>query len=726
MTMNNFNDLLKNLNKQQKQAVLTNSRYVRIIAGAGSGKTRVLTTRIAYLINELGIFGGNILAITFTNKAAKEMNDRIVAQLKDTASGVHISTIHSLCVSILRRDIVSMNMPRNFTVLDQDDQKSILKEAYKEIGLDRQKFSFNSMLDYIANCKCGYVSVERAYELAGNYPGQAEKAKVYQYYVNRQQALYALDFDDLLLVTVKMFELYPKILKKWQKRFNYIHVDEFQDIDQIQYKLIKQLAGVNNEVYVVGDPDQTIYTWRGADINIIMNFAKDFDNVETIILNQNYRSDPPILNGANSMIKNNRNRVEKELFTKREGGDLITHFRGQSDTHEALWIANQVISLNKEGHPLSSMAILYRANYLSRVLEKSMVDLHIPYVIYGGVRFYDRAEIKDALSYLRLIVSKDDLALKRIINTPRRKIGQKTIDKIFEVAKQNQTLMYDTIKTERLFSGQTQYMLDSFVNMVEKWRKQTDIPIADLLEMVIDESGYRNMLDEGKEIERIENLKELINDVKNFQDNYPESDINEYLQMVNLYTDRENIDEGNYIQMMTVHAAKGLEFDTVFVYGLSEGIFPSERTMAEGIKGLEEERRLAYVAYTRARHRLYLTDSLGYSYQMQSPKACSRFIKEIKDEFITHIGAKDNFEIKQDLSESAKQSRFLNAEDDNTLKKRSVGFRKGELIKHSVYGSGVIINIKDGTMEIAFSHPHGIKKIIENHPSVTKNGGDHE
>lgn len=720
MVMDNFNDLLNNLNEQQKKAVVTKSRYVRIIAGAGSGKTRVLTTRIAYLINELGIFAGQILAITFTNKAAKEMKIRIESQLKDIASGVHISTIHSLCVFILRRDIVSMNMPRNFTVLDQDDQKSILKEAYQQFGIERQKFSYGSMLDYIANCKCGYVSTERAYLLAGNYPGQVEKAKVYEYYTNRQKELYALDFDDLLLVTVKMFETYPEILKRWQSKFGYIHVDEFQDIDQIQYKLIKQLAGSENEVYVVGDPDQTIYTWRGADINIIMNFEKDFKDVDTIILNQNYRSDPPILNGANSMIINNRNRVEKQLFTKKEGGELITHFRGQNENHESMWIANKVATLNKEGKALTDMAILYRANYLSRSLEKSMVDNHIPYVIYGGTRFYDRLEIKDALCYLRLIVSEDDLSLKRIINNPRRKIGQKTIDRIFSEAKQKGVSMYQIIKEERLFTGMVQKSLDDFVSMVESWKSKKELAIADLLELVINESGYRQMLEEGKEIERIENLKELIIDVTNFQQNNSETNIDEYLQMVNLYTDRLDSDEGNYIQLMTIHAAKGLEFDTVFVYGLSEGIFPSERTMAEGIKGLEEERRLAYVAYTRAKRKLFLTDSMGYSYQMNCPKTSSRFVKEIDEQFIEHVGANAEF-IKEQV-EMNRHNIIYNTDENETRKKQAI-FKKGELIQHTTYGNGVIVNIKDGIMEIAFSHPHGIKKIIENHPSVKKNGG---
>ena len=713
--------LLDNLNEQQTKAVITKSRYVRIIAGAGSGKTRVLITRIIYLIQEMGIFGGNILAITFTNKAANEMQNRIYQRLGDLNSGVHISTIHSLCVTILRRDIVSMSMPRNFTVLDQDDQKSILKEAYKEIGIEKQKFSYASMLDYIGNCKGGDVSVERALLLAGNFPGQVEKAKAYEYYVRRQKELYALDFDDLLLVTVKMFELFPEILKKWQAKFGFIHVDEFQDIDMVQYKLIKQLAGTTNEVYVVGDPDQTIYTWRGADINIIMNFEKEFKDVETIVLNQNYRSDPPILNGANSMIKNNRHRVEKDLFTKREGGELITHFRGLNEEHEAMWVANKITQLTKDGMLLSNMAILYRANYLSRSLEKSLVDTHIQYIIYGGTRFYDRAEIKDALCYLRLIVAQDDLSLKRIINNPKRKIGQKTLDRIFEVAKETNRTMYQVIKEDELFGGGLQYTINKFVQMVESWKKQLELPIFQLMELVINDSGYRAMLEEGNEIERVENLKELINDIKSFQTNNPDSGLNDYLQMVNLYGDRSNIEDGNYVQLMTIHAAKGLEFDTVFVYGLSEGIFPSERTMSEGIKGLEEERRLAYVAYTRAKKKLFLTDSQGYSFQMSCPKTCSRFVKEIASEFIEHIGATSEFSmVNEDNPVEIKPN--LNVEVSSTRKKKAL-FKKGDMIAHTIYGNGVILNIKDGIMEIAFSHPHGIKKIMENHPSVSKNGG---
>ncbi len=715
-------DLLNNLNEAQYKAVVTNNRYVRIIAGAGSGKTRVLITRIAYLIRHLGVFPGSILAITFTNKAANEMKDRIYKMLNDEGSGVWISTIHSLCVRILREDITAINYPRNFTVLDSDDQKSILKEAYKELGVDRQKISFNSMLDYIGGCKGSDVSVQRALEIANKYSAEYEKAKVYEYYVNRQKALYALDFDDLLLVTVKIFKSNPNILDKWMRRYSHIHVDEFQDIDPVQYELISLLAGVKNEVYVVGDPDQTIYTWRGADVNIIMDFEKQFAGADTIILNQNYRSSKNILSGANSLIKYNAHRVEKDLFSSKEDGELITHFSASSDEYEALWIAKKINEIKEKGQSYRDCAILYRSNYLSRAIEKGLLDARIPYRIYGGVRFYDRAEIKDALSYLRMIVKADDLAFMRVINNPRRGLGNKTIDTISDRAKQLNTSMYEVIKSESLFSSRAQSTLNRFVNMIEGFKAKVEsTPIYTLLEMVLDETGYRAMLEENKETERLENLKELIKDVQSFQVNYPEYSLDDYLQVVSLYGDKEEIQNGDFVQLMTIHAAKGLEFDTVFVIGMSDGIFPSDRSMQEGSKGLEEERRLAYVAYTRAEKKLYLTEASGFSFVLSRARVKSRFIGEIDEAFIEHIGA--NFEYAKPkeftITEDTYMERipFENRVNQNLNKK---DIKKGDLITHTMYGDGVVLKIEDGTGEIAFGFPHGIKKMMVNHPSITK------
>ncbi len=720
-----MSSFLDQLNEQQKEAVLTSSKYVRIIAGAGSGKTRVLTSRIVHLIEDLGVSAKSIVAITFTNKAANVMKERVQEMLQDKGAGVHISTIHSLCVSILRQDIIALNYPRNFTVMDTDDQKSVLKEAYKNYDIDAKKFSYASILDYISNNKYADISPERALTMAGGFPNEVARARAYEYYEKRRQELYALDFDDLLLVTVRLFDAFPETLKKWQNRFNFILVDEFQDIDATQYRLICQLAGKENDVYVVGDPDQTIYTWRGADINIIMNFDKQFPGAETIMMTRNYRSTANILSGANCIIRNNRNRLEKDLFTVEEEGDKIVHYHAASDEFEAFWVANKIQELHNQGTKFPDMAILYRANYLSRTLEKALMDAHIHYVIYGGLRFYERAEIKDALSYLRMISNADDLSFKRIINVPRRKIGQKSIDAIFTYAQDEGCSMFEAVSQKAFLKGAAQENMDAFVRMVEAWRQKEKegMGISQLLETVIEDSGYRRMLEEDKEAERLENLKELIEDVHDFEIAYPESTLDEYLQMVNLYGDRAETSDGNAVQMMTVHAAKGMEFDTVFVCGLSESVFPSERTMAEGLKGLEEERRLAYVAFTRARKRLYLCESGGFSFQAQIPKTASRFIREIDEEYIEHIGM--NFEYRNPVEEklSEQNARYLDEGEIRILPSRrpkESAIKKGDLVEHAVFGSGVVISVKDGIMEIAFAYPHGIKKIMENHPSVTK------
>lgn len=711
--------LLDNLNPQQKQAVVTTKPYVRVIAGAGSGKTRVLTTRIAYLVEELGVFGGQILAITFTNKAANEMKERIARMLHELGASVHISTIHSLCVRILREDITCMNYPRNFTVLDGDDQKTILKEAYKEIGLDKKKYSFAYMLGYISANKGASVSVERAHELAGNFNDEKEKAKVYEYYQNRLKAMYALDFDDLLLVTVDLFKNFENILAKWQKRFSYIHVDEFQDIDPVQYTLIKQLAGASNEVYVVGDPDQTIYSWRGADVDIIMNFERDFPNSETIILNENYRSKAPILNGANSLIKYNQNRVEKELFTSKTDGDLIVHYSANSEEYEALWVATKIKELHQTGIDYGQMAILYRSNYLSRSIEKGLLDAQIPYIIFGGTRFYDRAEIKDALCYLRMLEQADDLALTRIINNPRRGIGNKTMETLLQHARRENKTMYEVLKTEELFTGKNQKTLTEFVAMIEKIReRKNELTTHQLLDEVLDRSGYRRMLEDNNETDRLENLKELINDIQTFEATYPEGTLEEYLQLVSLYGDRNEYEAGSYVQLMTIHAAKGLEFDYVFVIGMSDGVFPSERSLADGRKGLEEERRLAYVAYTRAKHQLYLTESSGFSYILSKIRTRSRFVDEIDSEYIEHIGA--NFEYTTMREYKLNDELFTQPQPFETRlqKKNKTRFKAGDIINHTTYGEGVILKVDEGIAEIAFSFPHGVKKIMADHPSL--------
>lgn len=712
----------ENLNMNQKEAVLTDARYVRIIAGAGSGKTRVLTTRIAYLIQEKKVAANKILAITFTNKAANEMKERVKGMLQERST-VSISTIHSLCVRILREDILAMGYPRNFTVMDTDDQKQILKEAYRELNLDKQTYSYATVLDYIANNKAAYIDADRAERLAAGFKGEMDKAKLYRYYVERQNALYALDFDDLLLVTVKMFKTYSEILAKWQKRFHYIHVDEFQDIDQVQYELIRLLAGTQNNVYVVGDPDQTIYTWRGADVNIIMNFEKDFAPLHTIILNENYRSTQMILDGANSLIKNNSYRVEKDLFTNKEAGEKITHYTSAGEEYEAAWIAQKITDLHAKGIEFRDIAILYRSNYLSRAIEKGLLEERIPYVIFGGVKFYERAEIKDALCYLRMITMNDDLALLRIINNPKRGLGTKSMEKLRDRAKENKTSMYEVLKDEpEMLGTKNKTVVKQFVEMIEKWKREVSTtPIDKMLEKVIDESGYRRMLEENKETERIENLKELINDVGTFMINFPDSTLDEYLQVVSLYGEINETERSQSVQLMTVHAAKGLEFDYVFVCGMSDGIFPSDRSLQEGKKGLEEERRLAYVAYTRARNKLFLTDSSGYNYVLNRVKTTSRFIQELDPSTIEHQG------VSFTQRNTREEALFIPDDDFDfeeiqkpTPAKNKTSFKKGDKIAHAVFGEGLVISVEGNFIQVAFKFPVGVKKVLSTHPSLKK------
>lgn len=722
------------LNDSQKQAVLADDKYLRIVAGAGSGKTRVLTMRIVHLIEDLGTSPRQILAITFTNKAANEMKDRIKKMLSaETSAQPWISTIHSLCVRILREDIMCMGWPRNFTVLDAEDQKTILREAYKEVGADATTFPFPSLLDYISNNKSAEIDVQRAYTLAGSFTGDKTKAKIYEYYVNRQNQLYALDFDDLILWTVRMFRTFSEVLSKWQRRFHYIHVDEFQDIDKIQYKLISQLAGTDNSLYVVGDPDQTIYTWRGADVNIIMNFEKDFKPTRTITLNENYRSTSAILNGANSVIKNNNHRIEKELFTNRKSDDKITHYASVGDAYEAAWIAAKIAELHKAGKPYHDMAILYRSNYLSRSLEKGLLDERIPYVIYGGVRFYERQEVKDALSYLRMAASADDLAFQRIINRPRRGVGNKTMDLIAEKAAADQKTMYETVRDEELFTGKMKDTIDSFVLMVERWKRKVQDPniqLFDLFKTIIEESGLKKMLEDDKEIDRIENLKELIDDARGFSEDYPESTLDEYLQLVTLYGDRDETMSSDFVQLMTVHAAKGLEFDTVFVSDMNDGIFPNDRAMNDGKKGVEEERRLAYVAFTRARNKLYLCEAGGYSFILQRARTRSRFIDEIEEQYIEHSGAvfedsgprtrgifHDYDENRKDIESQGSVSLLDRLKKDAP---KAAELKKGEQVVHSKFGEGIVISCEKGIAVIAFPYPFGVKKIAAGHPTLKK------
>lgn len=705
---------LDTLNDAQRDAVTTLSKYTRVVAGAGSGKTRVLITRIAYMIEELGYPASSICAITFTNKAANEMKNRLIGMLGDLSSGVHISTIHSLCVTILRQDINVLGYPRNFTILDSDDQKAILKEAYPKCDLDQKAYTYGSMLNYIGAMKGESITPKKAMEMAYHNPMEIKKAKVYAYYVERQQQLFALDFDDLLLWTVRLFHLDCDKLTKWQKKFHHILVDEFQDVDRVQYELIRLLAGEHNEVYVVGDPDQTIYTWRGADVNIIMNFGSDFEGAETVYLNQNYRSTKNILDGANSLIDYNKNRLKKDLFTAGEEGEKIYLYNAASEEIEAAFVVEKMVELHNKRLSYRDMAVLYRSNYLSRNLEKVLAKFHVPYKIYGGLRFYDRMEIKDSLCYLRLLVKGDDLAFKRVVNSPKRGVGNSTLDTIAELAEKDQSTYLEAVRNHSdELKGKAKKELLALIDHIDSWKaKIGSMSIVDLLDMVLDESGYRKMLNDMNEPERIENIKELQNDIMYFEKNNPDSSLDEYLQTIALITDKDVYDEGDYVSLMTVHSAKGLEFDTVFVISLCESVFPNERSMNEGNNGIEEERRLAYVALTRAKRLLFITSSQGFSYVLNAPKTPSRFISEIDESTIQRIGVQSE---KVNYYEE-----YKNGREPIDLSEGSCDFKRSDLVRHKVFGEGVVLSVEGQMIKVAFGMPHGIKTLLATHPSISK------
>lgn len=742
---------LDNLNEHQLEAVTCIHQHLRIIAGAGSGKTRVVTTRIAYLIEECHVYPNKILAITFTNKAAKEMKERVESILGDVAQAVNISTIHSFCVRLLREDILTLGYPRNFTILDSDDQKSILKDAYKQLQIDVKSYSYNSILGYISANKTNFIDATMAKASAGKWEGEKIKADVYAFYEKRLHEMYALDFDDLLIFAYRILNGNEEVRAKWQRRFTYIHVDEFQDVDVLQYNIVKRLVKEDSYLCVVGDPDQTIYTWRGAQVDIIMNFEKDFPKSKTVVLNENYRSTQPILNAANALIKHNRNRIDKDLFTQIESEDKIIHFTALDDYNEPVWVASKIMTLHHNGVNHRDIAILYRSNYLSRGLEKALLDFHIPYRIYGGIRFYDRAEIKDALSYLRLLAPKQEedekelfknLAVKRIINAPKRGIGAKSIESIEYEAQLHDTNMYEVLKQGDIGKGKAKISIQEFVQVIEDCRTLTDqISIDQLLTKVLEDSGYLEMLREDKEIERLENIKELISDISNYVEKNPQGSLFDYLQEISLYTDKEQIDNGEFVQLMTIHAAKGLEFNNVFVYSLCDGIFPNEKSISEGgQEALEEERRLAYVAFTRAKKQLFLSDSYGYSYVLDKLKTTSRFIKEIPEEVMEDVGAKprnvftkdvDTFSGNEFFSQTNKPSstpifddmayqneEHLKQEDIPVKKKGKI--RKGDIVLHEIFGEGVVIKLEDALAVIAFDKKYGIRKILSTHPSLSK------
>ena len=710
-------DLDKLLNKNQKEAATYLDSHLRIIAGAGSGKTRVITYRIAYLIDEIGVDPRKILAITFTNKAANEMKERVVDLLGVHALGSLICTIHSLCVRILRQHINVINYPSNFTIMDEEDQKALIKKIYNQLQIDAKTISIKSMIATISNYKMANITPEKALEFAGSFQGEIKKAKVYKEYLEYQENHFLLDFDDLLLKTVYIFENYPDVLEKWQYRFQYIHVDEFQDVGNIEYRLVKLMSD-KAITCVVGDPDQTIYSFRGANVNYILDFDKDFKPCKTIVLNQNYRSTGNILNISNCLIRKNKNRLEKELFTEATGGGEVIHYTAKNEQDEAEYICSEIEKIinDVDGVNYRNFAILYRANYLSRTIEQCLISHGIDYRIFGGLKFFSRKEIKDALSYLQLVCNGEDLAFERIINVPSRGIGKKTMENIQAVAKNNHVSLYEalTLFSDQIkLSSKAKKEIRILVAAIEKAR-QSNLPLHEMFENLMNDIGYIEMLNKNLEENRIDNIHELQRSIYEFENQNPDlATIENYLQEIALYTDSDDNDDSQYVSLMTIHMAKGLEFDYVFVLGLSEGIFPSFRALSESDEGIEEERRLAYVAFTRAKKQLYLTDSEGFSFVTDSPKISSRFVEEIGKEGIKHIGTRPRF----------KTSNYINT---NLSKDELIGnnqvsdWASGDFVMHDTFGKGVVVKVNGNTLDIAFELPAGLKTLMAGHKALKK------
>ncbi|MFC9274399.1 DNA helicase PcrA, partial [Bacillus spizizenii] len=616
------NQLLSGLNPVQQEAVKTTDGPLLLMAGAGSGKTRVLTHRIAYLMAEKHVAPWNILAITFTNKAAREMKERVESILGPGADDIWISTFHSMCVRILRRDIDRIGINRNFSILDTADQLSVIKGILKERNLDPKKFDPRSILGTISSAKNELTEPEEFSKVAGGYYDQVV-SDVYTDYQKKLLKNQSLDFDDLIMTTIKLFDRVPEVLEFYQRKFQYIHVDEYQDTNRAQYMLVKQLAERFQNLCVVGDSDQSIYRWRGADITNILSFEKDYPNASVILLEQNYRSTKRILRAANEVIKNNSNRKPKNLWTENDEGIKISYYRGDNEFGEGQFVAGKIHQLHSSGtRKLSDIAILYRTNAQSRVIEETLLKAGLNYNIVGGTKFYDRKEIKDILAYLRLVSNPDDdISFTRIVNVPKRGVGATSLEKIASYAAMNGLSFFQAIQQVDFIgvSAKAANALDSFRQMIENLTNMQDyLSITELTEEILDKTEYREMLKAEKSIEaqsRLENIDEFLSVTKNFEQKSEDKTLVAFLTDLALIADIDQLDQQeeesggkDAITLMTLHAAKGLEFPVVFLMGLEEGVFPHSRSLMEEAE-MEEERRLAYVGITRAEQELYLTNA---------------------------------------------------------------------------------------------------------------------
>jgi len=792
---------MESLNNRQREAVEATEGRIRVVAGAGSGKTKALTCRYAYLVNVLGVDPANILCLTFTNKAAQEMRQRIHQLVNGGDYNDFVCTIHGFCVKFLRQEIYRLGYPKSFTILDESDQKQLAKQVMEELGLNRTVETVGQFLDAAAAKKVAlfleqpnYIDrmmltegLSEAYDKEAQDPEQSQNMAFVRY-LQLQKKTLGLDFQDLIFFTIHILKRFPDACEYWQNEMEYIMLDEAQDCNKSDWTIVETLQGIHHNLFIVGDPDQAIYEWRGARPKMFIEFKND----RTIVLDQNYRSTSPILSVANSVISRNRNRLPKTLFTTRDGGTKVTHFHALSDAEEAKWIAKKIKEIqasqgsklrpttNLQSSPLGgneggsegSCAILYRASYLSRTIEQALVNAGIEYVIWGGVRFFDRAEIKDALCYLRLIDQGDDLSFLRICNVPSRKVGKVYLTKLKAVADREKTTLYEALKRHIAERELYKESMVHFIDLIEECRQfveermklpvyldehgtvvstqRRDHLISDVLDKVLEESGYKQLLREDDDADRLENLTELLQSVHTYEEAHLQDDsisIANYLQEIALYTNldtaplkspqggktgtptttngkssplggKEGGQHSPSVKLMTIHQSKGLEFPYVFVTGLSEGIFPSMKTLRERKgDGEEEERRLMYVAVTRAEKELFLTESEGFSAAARMSKYPSRFLREIQRNLFVTEGDMDDMLWKAPLLSPQGGMTSASTNTATTDQSSPLGGNEGGLlppgtrVRHEVLGEGTIVSYNEMRGSYTVSFQSGTRNI---------------
>ncbi|HEC2150402.1 TPA: DNA helicase PcrA [Staphylococcus delphini] len=728
-----MNPLVANMNKEQSEAVRTTEGPLLIMAGAGSGKTRVLTHRIAYLLDEKDVSPYNILAITFTNKAAKEMKERVQALVGEEAEVIWMSTFHSMCVRILRRDADRIGIERNFTIIDPTDQKSVIKDVLKRENIDPKKYEPKIFIGEISKLKNDLLTPAKAEAEADDFYSRMV-ATVYKGYQQQLVRNQALDFDDLIMTTIRLFERVPDVLDFYQNKFQYIHVDEYQDTNTAQYTLVNMLAQKFKNLCVVGDSDQSIYGWRGANIHNILSFEKDYPNARTIFLEQNYRSTKTILQAANEVIRHNTERKPKGLWTANQQGEKIHYYEAMSERDETEYVVREIFKQQKKGKRYKDMAVLYRTNAQSRVLEETFLKSNIPYVMVGGQKFYDRKEIKDLLSYLRLIAnSADDISLQRIINVPKRGIGPSSVEKIATYAADHELTMFDAL-AEVDFIGLskkvTQAAAGFYQLMSNLMQEQEFLEVSEIVDEVLEKSGYREMLKREQSLEsrsRLENIDEFMSVPVDYEKNTPleEQSLINFLTDLSLVADVDEANLEDGVTLMTMHSAKGLEFPIVFIIGMEESIFPHIRAIqSENDHEMEEERRISYVAITRAEEELYLSHATSRTlYGRPQSNARSRFLNEIPEELLdlperqhaTTIGSKKRQPAKRGFS----QRTVKNAASSSTAS----NWKVGDKVMHKSWGEGMVSNVNDknGSIELdIIFKSEGPKRLLAQFAPIEK------